>query len=85
LSSKRTSYVVLAKPASKSVTHILPRVLCLLQGHWNYCIWIYLAPQHIETLVEIVIVFLLWMITQDTHGFSFLAQIKCVLHFQGLR
>jgi hypothetical protein len=56
LALRRTNYVVLAKPVSKLGTLIQPRVSCLLQGHWNYCIWIYLAPQHIEALVEIVIV-----------------------------
>lgn len=34
---------------------------------------LFAPPQRIEALVEIVIVLLLWMITQDTHGFSFLA------------
>jgi hypothetical protein len=71
-SLRRTSYVVLAKPVSKLETLIQPRVSCLLQGNWNYCTWIYLAPQHIEALVEIAIVLLLWMISQDIHEFSFL-------------
>jgi hypothetical protein len=30
-----------------------------------------LAPQHIKALVEIIIVLLLWMISQYIHGFSF--------------
>jgi hypothetical protein len=68
LSLRRTSYVVLAKPVSKLGTLIQPRVSCLLQGHWNYCIWIYLAPQHIEALVEIAMVLLLWMNIQDILG-----------------
>jgi hypothetical protein len=85
LSSKRISYVVLVKPVNKLVILILPRVSCLLQGHWNYCIWIYSAPQHIEALVKIVIVLSLWMIIQDTHRFSFLATNQmCSLFLRAL-
>jgi hypothetical protein len=72
LSLRRTSYVMFAKSVSKLETLIQPRVSCLLQHHWNYCIWIYLAPQHIEALVKIAIVLLLWMISQDIHGVFFL-------------
>jgi hypothetical protein len=63
---------VLAKPISKLVTLIQPRVSCILQGYWNYCIWIYLAPQHIEALVEIALFLLLCMTIQDILEFSFL-------------
>jgi hypothetical protein len=62
---------VLVKPESKLPTHILTRVLCQPQDHWNYYIWIYLVPLPIEALVKIPIVLYLWMIIQDTHEYSF--------------
>ena len=62
---------MLVKPGNKSPIHIPLKVSCQLQDLWNYCIWIYLVLQHIEALVEIAIVLLLWMIIQDTLGFSF--------------
>jgi hypothetical protein len=59
--------------AGKQIGNTHPtKSVCLLQGHWNDCIWIYLAPQHIEALVKIVIVLLLWMTIQDILEFSLL-------------
>jgi hypothetical protein len=70
-SLKKINYVVLVKLESKLPTHIPTRALCEPQGHWNDYIWIYLVPLPIEVLVEIPIVLWLWMIIQDTHGYSF--------------
>jgi hypothetical protein len=82
---RRTSYVILAKSVNKLGTLIQPRLLCLLQGHWNYCIWVYWAPQHIEALVKIVMVLLLWMTIQDILEFSFLVTNQiCSLYSRAL-
>jgi hypothetical protein len=53
---RKINCVVLVKLESKLPTHILTRVLCQPQDHWNYYIWIYLVPLPIEVLVEIPIV-----------------------------
>ncbi|WVZ97092.1 hypothetical protein U9M48_042653 [Paspalum notatum var. saurae] len=37
---------------SNWLTLILARVKCLLAGHWNYCIWIFLGLQFIRALVN---------------------------------
>ena len=38
---KRTSLVVHVKLESKLLTHILQKLSCQHQGHWNYSTWIY--------------------------------------------
>ncbi|WVZ62965.1 hypothetical protein U9M48_012651 [Paspalum notatum var. saurae] len=48
------SCVALVKPESKWQILILARVKCLLIGHWNYCIWIFLDLIHMKTLVSSV-------------------------------
>jgi hypothetical protein len=42
---ERTSRVVHVKLVSKLLTHILLKLSCQHQGHWNYFIWIYLDLQ----------------------------------------
>ena len=47
---KKISYVVLVKPESKLQILIPRRVSYQPRDHWNYCIWICLVLQHIESI-----------------------------------
>jgi hypothetical protein len=48
---EKTSLVVHVKLESKLLIHILQKLSCQHQGHWNYFTWIYLDHQLMQVLV----------------------------------